>query len=125
MPDSTFSRENALSAPGDSIGNAGVHGMRFTTATVLGWVGAMKLTDYEVGAIEGLVASNPLTNWLCSVFSLLGASKLIGATEIALVALIIAGAKFPKAALPGDWCSCHLARLSRLPRQRSGETQRA
>jgi uncharacterized membrane protein YkgB len=48
-----------------------------------------------------LVASSPLTNWLYSVFSLQGASNLIGATEIAVAALIIAGAKFPKAALLG------------------------
>ena len=104
MSDTTYSPANAseeLNALGDGISNAGVQGLRFTTATVLGWIGAMKFTAYEAGAIEGLVASSPLTSWLYSVFSLQGASNLIGATEIAVAALIIAGAKFPKAALLG------------------------
>ena len=104
MSDAIYSPANAsneLKALGDSISSAGVQGIRFTTATVLGWIGAMKFTAYEAGAIEGLVASSPLTNWLYSAFSLQGASNLIGATEIAVAALIIAGAKFPKAALLG------------------------
>lgn len=104
MSDATYAPandSNELNALGDSISNAGVQGIRFTTATVLGWIGAMKFTAYEAGAIEGLVASSPLTNWLYSVFSLQGASNFIGATEIAVAALIVAGAKFPKAALLG------------------------
>ncbi len=85
----------------DSVTSAGVHTLRFSTAVVLGWIGAMKFTSYEAGAIEGLVASSPLTSWLYSVFSLQGASNLIGATEIIIAALIVIGAKFPKAALLG------------------------
>lgn len=61
----------------------------------------MKFTACEAGAIEGLVASSPLTNWLYSVFSLQGASNLIGIAEIATAALLLLGAKFPKAALLG------------------------
>jgi uncharacterized membrane protein YkgB len=104
MSDPTYTPTNAandLSTLGDSITRAGIHGIRFTTATVLGWIGAMKFTAYEAGAIEGLVASSPLTNWLYSVFSLQGASNLIGTAEIATAALIVIGAKFPKAALLG------------------------
>ena len=104
MSNATYSPANAsneMKVLGDSISNAGVYGIRFTTATVLGWIGAMKFTGYEAGAIEGLVASSPLTSWLYSVFSLQGASNFIGATEIAVAALIVLGAKFPKAALLG------------------------
>ena len=49
----------------------------------------MKFTAYEAGAIEGLVASNPFTSWLYSVFSLQGASNLIGTIEIATALAII------------------------------------
>ena len=104
MSDTTYTPANPsndLSAFGDSITKAGVHGIRFTTATVLGWIGAMKFTAYEAAAIEGLVASSPITNWLYSIFSLQGASNLIGTVEIATAALIVLGAKFPKAALLG------------------------
>lgn len=91
-----------LSTFADNVTFAGVHTLRFSTAIVLGWIGAMKFTAYEAGAIEGLVASSPLTNWLYSVFSLQGASNLIGTAEIATAALIVIGAKFPKAALLGS-----------------------
>ena len=90
-----------LSTFADNVTFAGVHTLRFSTAIVLGWIGAMKFTAYEAGAIEGLVASSPLTNWLYSVFSLQGATNLIGTAEIATAALIVIGAKFPKAALLG------------------------
>ena len=67
-----------LDTLGDAVTKVGVHGLRITTAIVLGWIGAMKFTAYEAGAIEGLVASSPLTSWLYGVTSLQGASNLIG-----------------------------------------------
>lgn len=90
-----------INALGEKISGFGLNALRFTGATVLGWIGAMKFTAYEAGAIEGLVASSPLTSWLYSVFSLQGAANLIGATEITLAIIIALGAKFPKFALIG------------------------
>lgn len=90
-----------LSNLGDAVSNVGTHAIRFSSAIVLGWIGAMKFTAYEAGAIEGLVASSPLTNWLYSVFSLQGASNLIGSAEIAIALLLVVGAKFSKVALLG------------------------
>ncbi|TRD14221.1 YkgB family protein [Palleronia caenipelagi] len=104
MTDVTFTAapvSNDLHSFGERLSRAGVHSIRFGTAIVLGWIGAMKFTAYEAGAIEGLVASSPLTSWLYSVFSLQGASNLIGATEILTAALIVIGTKFPKAAVLG------------------------
>lgn len=86
---------------GDTVTNVGTHAIRYSSATVLAWIGAMKFTAYEAGAIEGLVVSSPLTSWLYSVFSLQGASNLIGSVEIVIALLLVAGAKFPKAALLG------------------------
>jgi len=90
-----------IEALGDKVSRFGLHSLRFTGAAVLGWIGAMKFTAYEAGAIEGLVASSPLTSWLYNVFSLQGASNLIGTTEILLAVIIVLGAKFPKLALVG------------------------
>lgn len=90
-----------ITALGDKVSKFGLESLRFTGATVLAWIGAMKFTAYEAGAIEGLVASSPLTSWLYSVFSLQGASNLIGATEISIAIIIALGAKFPKLALLG------------------------
>ena len=92
---------NDIAQLGDKITNIGVCGLRLGSATVLGWIGAMKFTAYEAGAIEGLVASSPLTSWLYQVFSLQGASNLIGTAEIAIAALLLAGFKFPKIGLLG------------------------
>jgi len=86
---------------GDKITNIGTHALRFTTATVLSWIGAMKFTAYEAGAIEGLVASSPLTSWLYSVTSLQGAANFVGTVEIITAFIIVLGAKFPKFALLG------------------------
>lgn len=90
-----------FTALGDTFTAIGTQGLRFTTATVLGWIGAMKFTAYEAGAIEGLVASSPLTSWLYSVTSLQGAANFIGTVEIILALLLVIGLKFPKASLLG------------------------
>ncbi len=86
---------------GTSLSSYGKEAIRFSVAGVLGWIGAMKFTAYEAGAIEGLVASSPLTSWLYDVFSLQGAANLIGGIEIATALLIVAGARFPTAAIAG------------------------
>ena len=53
-----------LAQVGDRLSKFGKEAIRFSVAGVLGWIGAMKFTAYEAGAIEGLVASIPLTSWL-------------------------------------------------------------
>ena len=91
----------AIADVGERLSGLGKEAVRYTVAGVLGWIGAMKFTAYEAGAIEGLVASNPLTSWLYDVFSLQGAANLIGGIEIATAVLIVAGARFPTAAVAG------------------------
>ncbi len=75
--------------------------MRAAIVIVLAWVGAMKFTAYEAGAIEGLVASSPFTSWLYSVFSVQGASNLIGTVEIATAAVLVAGVWSARASVIG------------------------
>jgi reactive chlorine resistance protein C len=55
---------------------------------VLLWIGAMKFTAYEAGAIQPLVANSPLMSWLYAVFSVQATSNLIGVAEIAAGVLI-------------------------------------
>jgi uncharacterized membrane protein YkgB len=42
---------------GRSIAAFGDQALRFSIVIVLGWIGAMKFTAYEAGAIQGLVCS--------------------------------------------------------------------
>lgn len=76
---------------GKTITTYGDYALRFSVVLVLLWIGAMKFTAYEAGAIEGLVASSPFTSWLYSVFSLQGASNLIGSVEIATAIALLVG----------------------------------
>ena len=72
-----------------TISRIGDQALRYSVIVVLAWIGAMKFSAYEAGAIEGLVASSPLTSWLYSVFSLQGAANLIGTVEIVAAAAIL------------------------------------
>ena len=92
---------SSVAVLGARLSTVGKTAVRFSVAGVLGWIGAMKFTAYEAGAIEGLVASSPITSWLYQVFSLQGAANLIGGIEIATALLIVAGTRFPRAALAG------------------------
>lgn len=83
----------------DKTTQLGKGAIRFSIAGVLGWIGAMKFTAYEAGAIEGLVASSPFTSWLYSVTSLQGASNLIGSIEILTAIGLVVGLKFARVGL--------------------------
>ncbi|GJM14465.1 MAG: hypothetical protein DHS20C12_28680 [Pseudohongiella sp.] len=74
---------------------------KYSIVLILLWMGGMKFTAYEAGAIEGLVASSPFTGWLYSFFSLQGAANLIGTAEIATAAVILLGVFNRKLALAG------------------------
>lgn len=96
------SRNLAATSPlGLRLANVGTGLIRASIVIVLGWVGAMKFTGYEAGAIEGLVASSPFTSWLYSVLSLQGAANLIGTVEIATAALLVAGIWSARASVLG------------------------
>jgi len=90
-----------LDALSGQVTGVGRHALRFSIAGVLGWIGAMKFTAYEAGAIEGLVASSPFTSWLYSLTSVQGASNLIGSIEILTALALVAGLKFARVGLLG------------------------
>ena len=78
------------------------HAVRFSIVTVLAWIGTMKFTAYEAGAIEGLVASSPLMSWLYGVTSLQGVSNLIGTIEIATAVALAIGVVSRTATIVGS-----------------------
>lgn len=81
------------------ISNVALH---FGLASVFTWIGAMKFTTYEAESIQGLVASNPLTNWLYEVTSLQGAANLLGVVELAIAAMLFLGIRYQKLSLLGS-----------------------
>jgi uncharacterized membrane protein YkgB len=101
MPMNTFAKstvarqvERTISAPKSLVSRTaldavGANFTRYGLVIVLLWIGALKFTAAEAAAIQGLVANSPLMAWLYRVFSVQGASNLIGTIEIT-VALLLA-----------------------------------
>ena len=79
--------ESAASA-GIKAESFGLQVVRYSLVLVLVWIGAMKFTAYEAGAIQPLVANSPLISWLYAIFSVQATSNLIGMAEIAAGVLI-------------------------------------
>jgi len=74
---------------------------KYSIVLILLWIGAMKFSAYEAGAIEGLVLSSPLTSWLYSIFTVQGAANFIGSVEIATAVAILLGAVNRRLAIIG------------------------
>ena len=62
--------------------------LRYGLVGILLWLGAFKWTPTEAAAIQPLLAHSPLAAWIYGVTDLAGASRLVGATEIATALLI-------------------------------------
>ena len=86
---------------GETLTAFGDNALRYSVALVLFWIGAMKFTAYEAGAIEGLVASSPLTAWLYAVTDLRGAANLIGIIEVSTALALLIGQLDRKVAIGG------------------------
>ncbi len=86
---------------GQSISTYADNAVRFSIVLVLAWIGMMKFTAYEAGAIQGLVASSPLTAWLYSVMSVQGVSNLIGTIEISTAIALVLGPLHRQIAIGG------------------------
>jgi uncharacterized membrane protein YkgB len=81
-------RAEDVTATGARLESLGLHVARYALVLVLVWIGAMKFTAYEAGAIQPLVANSPLMSWLYAIFSVQATSNLIGVAEIAAGVLI-------------------------------------
>jgi uncharacterized membrane protein YkgB len=81
-------RPEAATEAGIKAESIGLHMTRYAIVLVLVWIGAMKFTGYEAGAIQPLVANSPLMSWLYAIFSVQVTSNLIGVAEIAAGVLI-------------------------------------
>ena len=62
-------RPESVTSAGVSSEIIGLQIVRYSLVLVLVWIGAMKFTAYEAGAIQPLVANSPLMSWLYAVLS--------------------------------------------------------
>ncbi|MGI2111456.1 DUF417 family protein [Shewanella frigidimarina] len=57
-------------------------------AMVLLWIGGMKFYEFEAKAIVGLVETSPFISWLYALFSVRGASNVIGGFDVLFAVLL-------------------------------------
>lgn len=81
-------RVENVSAYAADVSRIGRNVTLYGLVLVFAWIGAMKFTAYEAGAIEGLVASSPMLSWLYAIFDQRGAANFIGVIEITAAALL-------------------------------------
>ncbi|HEU4588350.1 MAG TPA: DUF417 family protein [Gemmatimonadales bacterium] len=62
--------------------------LRYGLVLVIGWIAAMKFTEYEAKGIEPLVAHSPFLSWGYSVLTVRQFSAVIGAAELIVATLI-------------------------------------
>ncbi len=85
----------------DTLAVASDHAVRYSIVLILVWIGAMKYTAYEAGAIEGLVASSPFLSWMYGIGGQQVVSSVIGTLEIATGIVLALGAINRTAAIVG------------------------
>ena len=73
--------KNQFEATGDLL-------IRYGLVLVIGWIGAMKFTNYEAHSIEPMVAHSPVMGWMYKLLSVQTFSNLLGIVEIAIASLI-------------------------------------
>jgi uncharacterized membrane protein YkgB len=76
--------------------------LRYGLVVAIGWIAAMKVTEYEAKGIQPLIAHSPFLSWGYSVWSVHHFTMIIGAIEMIIVALIALRRWFPKASAVGS-----------------------
>jgi reactive chlorine resistance protein C len=76
--------------------------LRYGLVIAIGWIAAMKVTEYEAKGIQPLIAHSPFLSWGYSVWSVHHFTMIIGAIEITIATLIALRRWFPKASAVGS-----------------------
>ena len=71
------------------VATLGRYLVRYALVVVIAWIGALKYTGYEAGAIQPLIAHSPIVSWLYSILSVRTFADILGSLEI-VAALLIA-----------------------------------
>src|ERR1700735_4749531 len=76
--------------------------LRYGLVVAIGWIAAMKATDYEAKGIKPLIAHSPLISWGYSIWTVDNFTMIIGAIELIIAGLIAIRPWFPKASAVGS-----------------------
>jgi uncharacterized membrane protein YkgB len=76
--------------------------LRYGLVVAIGWIAAMKVTEYEAKGIQPLIAHSPFLSWGYSVWSVHHFTMIIGAIELTIATLIALRRWFPMASAVGS-----------------------
>jgi uncharacterized membrane protein YkgB len=76
--------------------------LRWGLVVAVGWIAAMKVTEYEAIGIQPLIAHSPLLNWMYNVWSVHHATEVIGSLEGVIIILIALRRWSPRACAVGS-----------------------
>jgi reactive chlorine resistance protein C len=62
--------------------------LRYGLVLAIGWIAAMKATEYEAKGIQPLIGHSPLLSWGYQIWTVRHFTMIIGATELIIAALI-------------------------------------
>lgn len=83
----------------DRIGHAF---LRYGLVVAIGWIAAIKATEYEAKGIQPLIQHSFLLSWGYSIWTVRHFTMIIGASELVIVALIAVRRWFPRASAVGS-----------------------
>ena len=76
--------------------------LRYGLVLVIGWIAAMKATEYEAKGIQPLIAHSPLLSWGYRIWTVRQFTAIIGETELLIAALIALRRWSAKASAVGE-----------------------
>ena len=76
--------------------------LRYGLVIAIGWIAAMKVTEYEAKGIQPLIAHSPFLGWGYNIWTVHHFTMIIGAIEMTIAILIAARPWFPKASALGS-----------------------
>jgi uncharacterized membrane protein YkgB len=74
---------------------------RYGLVVAVGWIGALKYTEYEDKGIEGLLVNSPFFSWADHLMGLRALCAVIGTAEILIAILLALRYAAPKASIVG------------------------
>jgi reactive chlorine resistance protein C len=76
--------------------------LRYGLVVAIGWIAAMKVTEYEAKGIQPLITHSPLLSWGYKVWSVRHFTMIIGGLEMSIAILIALRRWFPTASAAGS-----------------------
>ena len=76
--------------------------LRYGLVVAIGWIAAMKVTEYEAKGIQPLIAHSPFLSWGYNVWSVHHFTMIIGAIEMSIAILIALRRWLPTASAAGS-----------------------